>query len=439
MKIPAIFLLFVSVLIFQNCNKSTTSSTLPQLSLQLEYLATTEAELKLTLNSPVLPHDFQLLRDNTLIMAGSMKTSDTTLCDTLLLPGSNYTYQAVVQQSNGVTVQSPELSLTTMDTTNHDFSWEIFTIGNSPIENELFDVSIISHNDIWVVGDIFVYTQFNPLVSEYYNAVHWNGSEWEYHQIYLKDYQGNDVLAFLYAIFSFGPDDIWVFGYAGSYGHWNGSGWESEFIWEMYGDARKIWGTDNRNLYFAGAKGNISHFNGEDWVNMNSHTSLMLRDIHGYQDSGSGDYLALACGFELGYPEGIILMKAEDEWLILDDGNQGPISKLDNNNFASLWVSGRNNFYVTAFNKIYKVKILDENALRVKNIFSTDRGIYRIRGDAENNMFVVGERVKLRHFNGYSWRYYQELDNIVIAMHGLDVKGNVVVAAGGDKIIMGKR
>ena len=141
MKIPVILTLFITVLIFQNCNKTTTPSSLPQLSLQLDYLATTEAELKLTLTSPVIPHDFQLLRDNTVIMAGSMKTTDTTLYDTTLFPASNYTYQAVVRQSNGVTVQSPALSLTTLDTTSHSYSWEIFSIGNSPIENELFNSS----------------------------------------------------------------------------------------------------------------------------------------------------------------------------------------------------------------------------------------------------------------------------------------------------------
>lgn len=369
-------------------------------------------------------------------MTGSLKRADTTLHDTLLLPASNYTYQAVVQQTNGVTVHSPEVSLTTMDTTRHNYSWEIFTIGNSPIENELHDVSIIDNDDIWVVGLIKVISSSKD---ELYNAVHWNGSEWEYHKIYLKDYLGNEFLQTIFTIFALGPNDIWVFGYTGAYGHWDGSDWESEFVWEMSGDARKIWGTDSRNLYFAGSKGNITHFDGQNWVYMNSGTTIMLRDINGYQDPASGDNITLACGFNFGFPEGIILIKPEDEWEILDNGIQGPISKLDNNNFASLWVTRGNIFYVTAFNKVYKVKLLDENYLRVKNVLNADRGIYRIRGDADNNLFVVGEEVKLRHYNGYSWKHYPELDNLTGIMKGLDVKGDLVVAAGGDSIIMGRR
>ena len=439
MKFPIYLLIFLLFLNFLNCKKTSTPDMSPELSLTLEYVSITEVELGLHLNSPVSPHDFQLLRDNETIMVGPLRMSDTTLYDTLLLPASNYTYQAVVQQTNGVTVQSPELSLTTMDTTSHNYSWEIFTIGNSPIENELYDVSIIDPDDIWVVGFINVRSFSNPSEDKFYNAVHWNGSEWEYHQIYLKDFMGNNYLAFLQSVFALNSDDVWVFGYIGAYGHWDGSHWEGEYVWEMSGDVERIWGNHSQNLYFAGDRGNITRFDGQQWINMSSKTSIRLRDISGYSDPQNSNEIVYSCGFSDDFLDGIILVKPEKEWMILDDGNQGPVSKLDNKNFASLWVTGRNVFYVTAFNKAYKVKTLAGNPHRVKNILSADRGIYRIRGDAENNMFVVGERVKLRHYNGYSWKHYTELDNLVVVMEGLDVKGDLVVAAGGDKIIMGKR
>ena len=56
-----------------------------------------------------------------------------------------------------------------MDTTSHNFTWDIDTLG---ISGTLRDVQIIDENNIWVVGEIETDTAT-------YNAAHWNGNDWE--------------------------------------------------------------------------------------------------------------------------------------------------------------------------------------------------------------------------------------------------------------------
>jgi len=58
------------------------------------------------------------------------------------------------------------------DTTSHDFVWRMDTIGWR--STELFDVSIISRNNIWVSG--YITKEGTDTV---YSAAHWTGSEWK--------------------------------------------------------------------------------------------------------------------------------------------------------------------------------------------------------------------------------------------------------------------
>ena len=57
-----------------------------------------------------------------------------------------------------------------MDTTSHNFIWEIDTLGIGG--SYLNDVAIIDENNIWVVGNIETDTAT-------YNAAHWDGNECE--------------------------------------------------------------------------------------------------------------------------------------------------------------------------------------------------------------------------------------------------------------------
>ncbi len=76
-------------------------------------------------------------------------------------------------------VSSNELSVTTMDTTSHNFTWQTWTFGEHS-SSTLYDVAIIDENNIWAVGEIYMNDSLGNPDPDAYNAVHWNGSELEY-------------------------------------------------------------------------------------------------------------------------------------------------------------------------------------------------------------------------------------------------------------------
>ena len=94
---------------------------------------------------------------------------------------------------------------------------------------------------------------------------------------------------------------------------------------------------------------------------------------------------------------------------------------------------------MTAFNRVYRVTALNGRQYRVSLMLENENGIYRIRGSAGNNIFVVGDRVKLKHFNGLTWHHFSEFDYLTPVMRRLDVRENIIVAAGYGTIITGRR
>ena len=57
-----------------------------------------------------------------------------------------------------------------LDTTSHDFTFQVDTIGD--YGSYINDASIVNENTIWVVGRIID-------DSNYFNAAFWNGNSWE--------------------------------------------------------------------------------------------------------------------------------------------------------------------------------------------------------------------------------------------------------------------
>ena len=69
-----------------------------------------------------------------------------------------------------------------MDTTSHNFTFEMITFGGQIGSSVLFDVAIINENNIWAVGEIWI-ADTSQLGYTKYNAVHWDGNSWELKRI----------------------------------------------------------------------------------------------------------------------------------------------------------------------------------------------------------------------------------------------------------------
>ncbi|NOZ75676.1 MAG: hypothetical protein GXO90_09970, partial [FCB group bacterium] len=129
---------------------------------------------------------FRLNRDDSTVAVVSSIRADTTVRDGGLLPGHTYRYRAYWLDGGEATDSSEEVTATTLDTTSHNFVWEIDTLGS--YGSYLNDVAIVparppgegaggDENNIWVVGNI-------ETDSGEYNAARWNGTDWELMGIY---------------------------------------------------------------------------------------------------------------------------------------------------------------------------------------------------------------------------------------------------------------
>ena len=173
------------------------------------------------------------------------------------------------------------------DTTSHNFSWTIDTIGI--YGSYLKDVAIISGNDIWAVGEIHTdeTDRWNEDSTEWippFNSVHWDGQTWIPTRIE-TNYNGRITYPPLEGVFAFSENDIWAS--SGIPRHWDGKKWTLYHLWDMGilnqsdGGVHKIWGHSSNNLYFVGRKGTIVHYDGQSWQRLESGTDLHIGDIWG--------------------------------------------------------------------------------------------------------------------------------------------------------------
>jgi hypothetical protein len=410
----------------------------PTLALALDDASCTEAWLQLTTKDLELPAELTLKQYNptgdSLSKIFLLNTQDSLLYIDSLLPNQSYQYQV---SSIEHPATSNELNVTTMDTTSHNFtfeSWTFGTIGSST----LYDVAIINENNIWAVGEILVAdTSINGYTT--YNAVHWDGSQWELKRIPYYDYGGYLVYGPLQTVFAFTENDVWFCSYANLL-QYNGSDYLSRAFFmtsiTFNGQVLKIWGTDANNIYCVGRNGALYHFYGTGWSRIESGTTLEFMDIYGVNNSKIGKQEILAvCTQNLPLDKAIF---------IIDGNTATQISSIPIQwELFSCWFVSNKHYYVVG-SGIYEKNILSDSVWQNEPLDITHYGTSKIRGIGTNDVFVVGAFGEILHFNGFTWKsYLSELGTFSGSYGSLDIKENLVAITGFEsakaKITIGHR
>ena len=260
-----------------------------------------------------------------------------------------------------------------------------------------------------------------------YNAVHWNGQSWE-----LKKIGGIGGWA-CHTVFAFSTNDIWFEGTI----HWNGANYTvHKNGWPLMpnGDGwqvNKMWGSSSNDLYAVGNNWQHSaRYNGSSWTKIESGTTTNINDIWGVIDQSNNQQVVY----------GAVSFVAQT-------GDQ-KILKIQNNKVDSLyWNTGRRVHSVWTFNNRFLYAAgggIFENTRGYWNEI-TEVPLYysrNIRGTKNNNIFVCGDFGFFAHFNGVSWKTYNEL-YIQGIYYSLSAKNDIVMTVGfnGSKaiIIKGER
>jgi hypothetical protein len=106
------------------------------LQLSVQSVTCTEAFLKLSLAATATQRMLTIKRGDSTIAAMTMKGTDSLFVDAGLLPNKTYKYTLITGN------WSVNSQATTMDTTSHNWSWEVDTLGIA--ESYLYDIAIVN-------------------------------------------------------------------------------------------------------------------------------------------------------------------------------------------------------------------------------------------------------------------------------------------------------
>jgi len=362
------------------------------------------------------------------VITQTVYQKDTLIMDNGLNPATTYNFKAYWMDGLVRKDSSDLVTVTTGDTTSHNFIWEIDTLGSSG--SYLNDVAIINENDIWVVGNI-------ETDSMQYNAAHWDGSEWELIDIYSNTLD-------LYSIQYFNENDIWVTDICSPI-HWDGNEWTLYHLQNMGLDAcagNAIWGTSSNDMYFVGDNGSIVHYDGSEFVGIESEYEVRLLEIHGTPD---GEYVFIT-GRDFFSPAYTVAYQINDgsvETLYYAESTY-PDNDVDLGIFSSVYVLGDTAYFVT-IQGLWKYNYLTSQS-SINRVFN-NYAYHSLVVQDLNDIFMLGGGGKYVHYNGYSWDFNNDLydGNLNTLFTRGDFQGDIVVNPGhfnnipGGMVAIGRR
>ncbi len=384
------------------------------IDLTLEDTGVTEAWLRVRLLDSLQGSSIRLVRDTTTILALTLTTTDTVILDQSLAPNQHYAYRAYSS-----TDSSQRIELTTLDTTSHNWTFVVDTIGG--VTSSLRDVWIANENDIWAVGEL------NPGENTY-NAVRWNGTQWDSYQFQFLSFCGQPSTGPYAAqsVFGFDAGNVWISS-GSQMVRWNGTTQSTPVCIPV--SVNKMWGPTPNSIYAVGVNGQIAHYDGNSWTQMLSPTDVDLLDVWGSPDGS----VVWACGHYYNQFGTYLLRYSSGVWEIVYDGTASRFTIRNDSlsgAYSSVFARGAGGTYVAASAGLYSVEV---NTRGEATRHSFTSGFFpgfpwRVRGDGVE-LFVVGEYYMVAHFNGITFRYFSELNGYG-RLSSVDQRGNSVVAVG---------
>jgi hypothetical protein len=398
------------------------------LSLRVEDASCTEAWLKATTTE--VPATVRLLRDGQrtsdfrLLPAPTQSgTTDSLLLDEGLLPRRTYTYQLQKLNADSSVVEtSASVQLTTLDTTSHNFTWQIDTLGTH--SSVLYDVAIINDTLVYAVGEIFHRDSSENWT--FFNLAKWNGRDWTLHRVY---YRGNNIIHTRW-ILAFAWNDIWITPYT----HWDGMTWREVPFDPIFSGVgtNKAWGTSSSDFYVVGNGGFIAHYDGVQWRRVESGTNADLRDVYGNVRSQN----VWAVGYLTDFSNSSLLEYNGQMWRTVRRQSNASPRYADSLSgiMTSVWAFSERHIDVASSAGMYRIQGGSRGEAKrtwLPAPFSV--GLFtRVRGDERNNVFVVAPFGTVAHYNGVSWKQYQEFFNVSghPNLLSISVNENTVMAVG---------
>ena len=425
------FLIFICIIFLINISCNTTAPPENRsLTLSLEDVSCTEAWLRLEIQNTSLPAEVNVVITDadgkSTSQISILNTQDSVLYIDSLLPNKTYKIHSSIHPINQSEIKSNELSITTLDTTSNNFTWQTWTFGGEAGSCDLFDVAIINDTCIVAVGNIFLKDSIGNPDPQPYSLAIWNGEKWEIKKIY---FNSNSILAPIKGIFVISPNDIWLA--AGSIFHWDGSSSNTQLAYSRLSlpnpnaTIEKLWG-NSQYLYGVGNAGTVVLHNKGTWQKIESGTELKLNDIWGDYSKETNKWEILVVGGDIYHGQDFerVILNINDNkaQLINNEGVEWPLS--------SIWFKSNKKYHVVGSGGNFQKNNLNENQWNIMNINSKYL-LYKIRGNNFNNIIASGAYGEIIYYNGVSWKSYIETAGLNNGIYySFSIKNNMVVLVG---------
>jgi len=433
MSKKVVVLLFSYIILIISCNTTEPPPPEKTITLSLEDTFSIEAWIKLKTTNLQLPTTITLKQNNQTRSTINLVNADTLLYIDSLLPNTTYNFQAITQSSNQ-SIISNELTITTMDTTSHNFTWQSWTFGEHG-SSELRDVTIIDENNIWAVGRVYLNDSTGQIDSEGYGIVRWDGNSWEVIRLFWTHPQGFVWSLLPFGIYAITENNIWFV--AGDVHQWDGQTLTSHPIGNFSGNPNpileegqypvRIWGS-NDIVYTVGLQGAIAYFDGNNWKRVDAQTDGDIFDIIAVENSD----ITVFC------PLNFVQNPSNDKIFKITQTDRFEFLDYDKGTAYSVWTKKGFPIYVCG-----SVISVNKNGYWEELSFGEEYLCSRIRGNNLNDIFIVGTFGFVGHFNGMEWKQIMELAQPSNIFRSIAVKGNLVVMVGRKDlkglIVLGRR
>jgi len=247
----------------------------------------------------------------------------------------------------------------------------------------------------------------------------------------------------LYSIYYFSENDIWVTDICSPI-HWDGNEWTLYHIQNLGLDAcagNAIWGTSSSNMYFVGLEGSIVHYDGSCFRKIESGSEIPIIAVSG--NSSDNIYF---CHYDYWLGPSRILHYNGSEFVEIF-ASETSISDSDvlAGNVQTLWVSSTS-LYASCSSGIWQETFQGGIGTMTKweEIHGGVMHSNNIDGQADNDIFVAGNRLRIIHYNGSNWMSYSNNFSREGVFESVSLKNNVVCAVGwlpysGAIVVKGKR
>ncbi|MFZ1517974.1 MAG: glucosyl transferase [Ignavibacteriaceae bacterium] len=415
-------LVFVTLIVLScDSNEPQTNSTL---SLTVEDVSCTEAWLQLKTTNLSLPNNITLFVNDLEYKNYLINNADTLLYIDSLQPNKNYTFKAVSFCNPEDGVNSNKINTTTLDTTSHNFTWQTFTFGEHS-SSTLYDVAIINENDIWAVGEIYMYDSIGNPDPACYNAVHWDGQSWKLKKIKTNACGGVDYPA-IKAIFSFSTNDILFAHIDGSLSYYNGIEFTNDcsLITQLNGSANKIWGRSRNNFYVVSRNGFIAHYQNSSWTKIESGIELNFYGILGNEiDNNKYEILCVSSKPSLSTEKKIFKIESN---ALLEVSNAGIHSSI-----IGLWFKSGKKYYIVGSGIFSKIDIESNKGWTPVWQGITEYYTNSIDGNSLNDIIICGSFGEVLHYNGSSWLSYKDDPQVESNTYGtVKIKDDLITIVG---------